>query len=45
MVVGVGKRVKAIDNARRDGERSEGTSFDAASCVDIEEPVGTSRNQ
>ena len=41
LVVGVGERLYAVDNARRDGERGEGTSFDAASCTEVEEPVGT----
>ena len=33
--------MNAINNVRRDGERVEGTSFDAASCAEVEEPVGT----
>ena len=41
LVFEVGKRVNAINNARRYGERGEGTSFDAASCAEVEEPVGT----
>ena len=41
LVVGVGKRVNAINNARRDGERGEGMSFDVASYVEVDEPVGT----
>ena len=41
LVVGVGERLKAINNACRDGERGKGTSFDEASCVEVEEPVGT----
>ena len=31
----------AVDNANRDRERGEGTLFDAASCTEVEEPVGT----
>ena len=40
LVVDVGKRVNAIDNARRYGKRGEDTLFDAASCAEVEEPVG-----
>ena len=35
LVVGVGERVNAINNARRDGERGDGTSFYAASCAEV----------
>ena len=41
MVIGVGKRMHAVDNARQEGGRGEGTPFDASSCTEIEEPVGT----
>ena len=41
LVVGVGERVNAINNARQEGERGEGTPFDATSCAEVEEPVGT----
>ena len=41
LIVGVGKRVNAINNARQDGERDEGTSFDVASCAEVEKPVET----
>ena len=41
LVVSIGDRVYAVGNARWDGERNEGTSFDAASCTEVEEPVGT----
>ena len=41
LVVGVSKRVNAINNTFRDGERGEGMFFDAASCAEFEEPVGT----
>ena len=41
LVVGVGERVNAINNARRDGERGEGTSFDTAFCAEVEETVVT----
>ena len=40
LVVSVGERVNAINNARRYRERGEGTSFDAASYVEVEQPVG-----
>ena len=33
LVVGVSERMNAINNARRDGERGEGTSFDAEYCA------------
>ena len=36
LVVSVGERVHATDNARRGGERVEGTSFDVASCTEVE---------
>ena len=41
MVVSIGKRVYAVDNMRWDGKRGEDTLFDAASCKEVEEPVGT----
>ena len=41
LVVSVGKRVHAVDNARWDRERGEGKSFDVASCTEVEEPIGT----
>ena len=41
LVVGVSKRDNEISNVRPDRERGEGTSFDAASCAEFEEPVGT----
>ena len=41
LVVSTGERVHAVDNARQDGEKGEGTSFDAASCTEVDEPIGT----
>ena len=41
LVVGVGERVNVINNACRYGKRGEGTPFDAASCAEVEELVGT----
>ena len=41
LVVSVDERVYAVDDVRRDRERGEGTSFDAASCTEVEEPTGT----
>ena len=41
LVFSVGKRVHAVDNACRDWERGEGTSFDVASCTEVEEPIVT----
>ena len=41
LVVRVDKRMYAVGNACRDGERVEGEFFYAASCVEVEEPVGT----
>ena len=41
LFVSVGERVHAVDSARWDGERGEGTLFDAAFCKEVEEPVGT----
>ena len=41
MAVGFGERVNAINNARQDVERVEGMSFDAESCAEVEESVGT----
>ena len=35
LVVGVSERMNAINNARRDGDRGDGTSFDVASCADF----------
>ena len=41
MVVSVGERVHAVDNAHWDGERDKDTLFDADSCTEVEEPIGT----
>ena len=32
------QRARAVDNARQDRERGDGTSFDTASCAEVEEP-------
>ena len=42
LVVSVGERMRAVDNACRDGERDEVTLFDVASCKEVQEPIGTS---
>ena len=39
LVVSVGERVYTVDNARQDGERGKGMSFDAASCTEVEELI------
>ena len=36
LVVSVSKRMYAVDNARQDGERVEGTFFDTVSCTEVE---------
>ena len=41
LAVGVSECVNTINNACRDRERGDGTSFDVASCAEVEGPVGT----
>ena len=41
LVFSVRNCVYAVDNARQDGDRGEGTLFDEASCTEVEETVGT----
>ena len=35
LVISVGERVHAVNNARRDGERDKGKSFDVESCTEV----------